>query len=958
MEIVQARRIKYGIGATLTLGALAIYVLTLCPVAFPGESSVFIVEVLGLVPFPATSHAIWGWVVAAVAKMPMGSIVGRMNLFSSICGALALWFIYLLNASGRYWGDSQRLVFWEPVVRGAAACGYLIFMVPFWYAATRTHFLTFDVLLLAFSLWLLASFNRSHKTWELYLFGFAYGVGIVESTAFVIAAIPVGLIALAIIWRTGPGWVRSIVGLLLFGVLGLLVYLPAAWQYSQTQAYQWREYETFFQILWYMWRDHWLLIKALVLQRGWLLFVLACFAPWMLTAAIATGKLLRNERGIPAILWHALILIWSLLVVFNTPAAPAERLGLGKLVLAPYLFSSAAFGYVVGWFYWLFLGPEVEFEPRRRKVAAGTTVFLLCFLIAAACVNSWAVERDGPRAVQRYVDELLEEVEGREWLASNGFLDEIITLTAHEKGQDIKLISLSHGQLEPYRKYLATQIDSPRLQSLVQIGLLPFFREWARTDEDFGKKLAVHAVPNVWTVTGFVPIASKMVYFGAKDLDEIDLQEVLAANRRFWADTVPDLVAARDHSKLIRPLARGICQHVSRLANDLGILFENAGDHASASEAYKTAREINMLNASALLNLHNMLLETGEDMEEFTHLEDELDNLLNHPMNRVPLPLLVDMHGHIRSPNSLRRLQEVWGMIRERTSAPDPEFEAAFRMYYAGRVGEAKDAVLRILEKRPDHDRAWVLRGLIAHNENDVEELERCIAYMHAQEKEWLPLLIIGAQRALMAGDQQKAKQYYRRILAQRPGDVASLQALLIMAIGEGNDEDMAFCVERLITIDPDNLWANLALGLQQSEEGDFELAETSYRKSLEKYDSPYALNNLAWILQEKGEYQEALRMAKRGIAANKSLYAIWDTLGVILMKMGYPDRALVSLDQAIKLNPGGIDPKIHRLQALIGTEDWKSAREQIEEITVPGSELREDQTEAINAARATLGME
>ena len=46
------------------------------------------------------------------------------------------------------------------------------------------------------------------------------------------------------------------------------------------------------------------------------------------------------------------------------------------------------------------------------------------------------------------------------------------------------------------------------------------------------------------------------------------------------------------------------------------------------------------------------------------------------------------------------------------------------------------------------------------------------------------------------------------------------------------------------------------------------------------------ALNDLAWLLHLKGEYEEARTLIDEAIGMSEKEYSLWDTKGVILLRM------------------------------------------------------------------------
>jgi len=99
------------------------------------------------------------------------------------------------------------------------------------------------------------------------------------------------------------------------------------------------------------------------------------------------------------------------------------------------------------------------------------------------------------------------------------------------------------------------------------------------------------------------------------------------------------------------------------------------------------------------------------------------------------------------------------------------------------------------------------------------------------------------------------------------------------------------------VSLWPTSADARMSLASALYQAGDAQEAEKTYRELLEQYpEDTRALNDLAWILQERSQgYDEALKLANKGLEiANKapgsaSTMHLLDTKGTILLKM--PDR-------------------------------------------------------------------
>jgi hypothetical protein len=126
------------------LAAFAVYLVTLCPTVWVGDSGELTAAAWTLgIPHP-TGYPLWLLLAKAFAAIvPFGSVAWRMNLFSALCAAGAAHFT---SASLRRLGTSRAAAF-----GGAMA---LALLVPIWGEATVARTYPLAALVSAMLLWL------------------------------------------------------------------------------------------------------------------------------------------------------------------------------------------------------------------------------------------------------------------------------------------------------------------------------------------------------------------------------------------------------------------------------------------------------------------------------------------------------------------------------------------------------------------------------------------------------------------------------------------------------------------------------------------------------------------------------------------------------------------------------------------------------------------------------------
>jgi len=78
--------------------AFLVYLATLSPGVYPGQSAQLMAIGAGVEPMVAPTHPLWFPIVAWLGRLEFLSLPVRLNLFSALCGALAVMLLYRLTA--------------------------------------------------------------------------------------------------------------------------------------------------------------------------------------------------------------------------------------------------------------------------------------------------------------------------------------------------------------------------------------------------------------------------------------------------------------------------------------------------------------------------------------------------------------------------------------------------------------------------------------------------------------------------------------------------------------------------------------------------------------------------------------------------------------------------------------------------------------------------------------------
>lgn len=980
---------------SVLLGALAlvVYIVTMSRGPFPGESATLIAYHTGLDPFDTMLQPVWGLFVRLLAILPAGDLAWRLNLFSAICAALsvALLFQIVSDIPHNKSLEENRSDFpgyRAQAVSGIVAALFFAFCVPLWTAATRAHYLTFDALLLLICTRVLMTTWTPEEVRSRRLFAFAllYGIGMVESTAFILAAPAYGIFILFRLWRDGVLNLRLVLRMIAWGGAGLLIILPTALRYYFTSSYEWREMDGFHHLLWVIIRDHGRVAISSARQLGWMLLLLTTVAPWFVVMTSIQNPTADRSSRIGSLLMHGVVTLLAAALLLNLPPAPMAVLADGIHLTLPYLVAAIWIGYIAGYWYALSYNrkPYDTTVSRWRKPIRVVWLLLLATgLAGAAWQNAPLADGRPSRMANIFAEGVLDGMGDRTWLVSNGALDSNLRILAARRGRELIIINPRLGGMPPYRRYLKSLFeDDMRRRGLAQLGPGPLLSDWLQTDPDIDQQLAVLAMPDLWVEAGFYPQPDHAVFLGTRrDRMEPD-PEFLDRNLGFWAALQAFPPVPEDH-----PAHRfngWMRSHASRVANNTGVYLEDVGRSEEALNCYVAARELDPENISALLNQLNVVARLNRP--ELTALQEKLETLLAGREGKLNLWALSANYGYVRDPQAFVSQGLTWAMSGRIRSAVaeieraaglagmDPrlqhllgelyvrgdraqEGEAIYQEILAanpddpmallnlarlalttgrlddaesyldrirgldvpfhqwavehvmldileGKTDAAREQLGRHLRDHPRDARAWGLQLFLARQDGDEEQIDKVLVEMRRAAGSDPNILLVVAQTEMERGRLQAARDLLSRLRDAHPGHIAVLEQLLRLDVAEVNQESARRHVERLLGLDPGNALGNYILGSLQIAQRDFALAEQSLRRSLERNQMPEAMNDLAWLLQDRGELHEAHHWARRALEVQPQNPNAWSTLGVIQRKLGNLTGAAESLHQALQMRP------------------------------------------------------
>ncbi len=928
----------------LALAAFVFLAATSSRFPFPDDSAEVLAQHLRLLPFPSLTHLIWGFVARALGAVSPWSVAFLPNLFSAVCGAAAVAFLYSLVKRMDFPGFIARTTPGLSRWAGIAAGGYLMVCVPFWWAANRAYPATFDVLWLLATVSMLARFRDTGKKWLMGWIAGLISVGALESATMLWMA-PLFFIYMVLLARARRIRVRRIWRYVLpASIPAVILAWAVAISYAHSDSGQWREVRGWAGALWVMAREAWLTMKASAPNKGWLLLLFGSFLPWVCCAWMPRESNDATRRGGSALL-YLVVLGVSAAVLLNFKASPWRLTGLNPLLVTPYVFSAASFGYAA-----LFLVGYLRsvFEGRVQAVLQwGASALLVAALLAAAILNFRILSARGVAASAQIARVMVAHGAGRDLLFTDGLMDAPLLLAARDGRVRLRVVNQRRVAMLPYRRYVASLTNSRRLQALARSGFTPFVSQWIKSDTNLPSLLAIQNAPDLWISSGvrFLPHGS--VYLGGGPVPDVDAE--LKFTRDFCSQVAPMLERMRGGAPAMRRLADALARHFSSVANDFGVLSENRARDDAAEVAYRAAISVSSNNLSSHLNLWQLAV-AGGDTKEAASLLPAIERLARE--QRMPVRLLVDVFGHVRTRTALNELTRLWGQERGAAEAPPASWAGILEGVARGGRAAAKAQLEQLLRAEPRFEPAWVLAGTMAYEDGDRETLLRCLRQMRSEEKDWPQLLIILGRDAVRRQMPAEGRQYFERANRVWPENVEALEELVRLDMAEQRFDSLSSKLDHLLTLDPKNALGNFCLGALLFRDNELGLAEESYRLALATQRYPPALNNLAWLLQLQGRLDEALAFAREAVQADPASGNAWDTLGVVHLKLGRLDEAEQALAMALRVAPSSLDAQVHVLQvrAARGGQEREAAKGEARNLLQKFSNLDDALRAALNS--------
>ncbi len=777
METTRANRWDVLLSVVLGLLAFVVYLMTLAVGAFPGEFSAILTQSAGLFPRLGPDYPLWFGLGKGLQQLHAADPAAPFNIASAVAGGMSvglvcLVMIQLILGVMREDEDNDTHARSAARLAGAGAALTLAFCIPFWVVSTRCHWAGMHValFLLTTHVFLRAVFGGTR--WTVLLFGLLYGVGVVEyPTMMVFGPLYAIVLLLALHHREElefRNWAPGIAGF----IAGLSLYGIAVWCFVGTPGYALCEYHGFYDVLWALWRNQWLLLSRSLPSQGWLVVLVVTILP-AVVALLVARRALNAEHDWTYYVLHVVLTLLAVVVILNAftiggfqvAVSPWALMGYRRILVMPYVLLAALVGYLLAYWYLL---PAPWLHARSRGIGravrhiAGPVMVAAGFVLLGVTVFRNLPLADGRAStmIRQVAAETVRCLDGRTWLVTDGSLDGALLVEARRQGVALRLIDLNAEQSPIMKRYIASAFTNSRMQNLALLGTHTMLRSWIEQDAGTLDRVATMVNPNLWSGAGYQAIPNGLIFLGARTGSSLDPVAMMGRHRELWKGLLA--IPHRAVSGRIGPLDM-YWGHIRRqagiVANNLGVLMEDHGRKTEAYEAYTMARTFVPQNSSALMNQYTMV-QQGFPASDAEAVRKDLaawgQSIEGH---KPKISTLMQRHGDVRSPMSFASLGYEWAM------AGQPELAASGLRRAMGLVPE---------KGRKGYKQA--LAGLyLMQNQDDESE---ALFYELLVENPANQTALLGMARIEQQRDNSvKARDYLvRAAQAGVPGDLMNLE--------------------------------------------------------------------------------------------------------------------------------------------------------------------------------------
>jgi tetratricopeptide (TPR) repeat protein len=940
------------------LVAAAVFLSSLSRSVFPGYSASLAAAAVGVVPPSRAAHPLFSLFARQMAEFHFCILPVRLNLFSAICGVFCAMLLYHLvgrtilfaaceDAGGGGQADPgqdadgarapwrempaeveayNRHVLRLATYGGLAAAVFFSLSLPVWSAATRLDNGLFALLLALASLCLFPCGHAKLYDVRVALSVFLFTLGLFESCAFVLLLPVYAYYLFKTVLLDSADRRHTGIGIVWAGLLGA-VCAVYAFRLNTNGASAFTLFHLIHVHARELWSHHVFEARSFFPRHGWLVLLLQIGLP-ALILLFGLPTLFKERRAATAVALAlaALSVLPALLNLSVSPyevCQPLERLPVfGSAVIA-----AAAAAVLSACLLLLRQGGRLEeddlageLEAEERETARRLRAFaagLLAAQMLVCAISFWRSRSAMDTTQGEFADEvaraMLNEMGGRSCLVTNGLLDNHLLMQARMLGRPLTLVTLRPRPLpyetESLRRLIDTSpvfagLNRVRLQNALAISAVRFVMEWFNTDARAAEKAMLFATPDIWTACGYRAVPEGMAFGGLRAGVRPDTAALVARNRAFAEQVAPLLAERRLSGGVVSGLRRMLQMKAGYAANELGALLEELGEWDAAYLAYQRAIKTDPRNASAAINVFELVRarKLHPEAEEALKKRMRLAVAKARVRGLRDITWLIQNYGTIRQQAFYQQQTAVWSSLGAREVAADKARKAQALSVSTG---------VRALT---DNAATYLQAG-------NTAQAEAC--YMAAQEQDptsrdaliGLCTLKIGQKRV------QEAEAWYRKALEAGVEPLTLRYQAVMLALLKGKTDEALNLLKAATKEAPSDAryWALLADQLLAR--GDVQYVERQLvpdmQQALKTTDHFMIHAVRGMTLQAKGPafYKDARLSLLNALSRNASLSDVWFALLKLDFALGKPE---FTEEDARKLL--GIEPDHPFANYLMGT--------------------------------------
>jgi tetratricopeptide (TPR) repeat protein len=258
----------------------------------------------------------------------------------------------------------------------------------------------------------------------------------------------------------------------------------------------------------------------------------------------------------------------------------------------------------------------------------------------------------------------------------------------------------------------------------------------------------------------------------------------------------------------------------------------------------------------------------------------------------------------------------------------------ARQLHEAGKLAQADSLYAEILQIEPSHAEVLFLRGLVAEQQNRLDEALASYRRALAQRPQNATLLYHLGVTCQGLGLPEEAGEHLRECLRLRPEAAAAWFSLGNVSLQAGRSEEAISQYQEAIRLQPTlaPAFLNLANALQR--EGRLEEAADclgGYLARQPNYaEAHYNLGNVLAAMERPEQAAEHFREALR---LRPEFYQAHNNLGGLLLEQDRVEEAIEHFREALRLEPGNADARINlgnarreRLETALAVDAYEEA--------------------------------